>query len=348
MRTTTTLPSIDDLRRRFRSAANRRALQELASECARALRQVDEEMNGDDAGADQTLAGLFASLKLLMDEISSKIDRQALLDDLTTRQAPPRDRADRAFEASKFRYELRGMILRQLGHEVPSLDLGPSIEISSEIRRRSPRAFRGIPVPVEALHLSADYYVRSRRTELRADTISTGLPAAGPGSNLIPTILDAGMYVDALRSRSVIRQAGATVLSGMVGNYDIPKMSQTTQVSWFSEGNPIARPEPQQFTRVNFVVKHCGAIIAYSIDLLLNSTPSVEMLIRDDLSKLLAFGHGPGRLGRVRAEQRTIGRDLLARRRQHRAERFQLSQQRPDPAADHRQERRSRRPVLVR
>ncbi len=289
MRTTTTLPSVDDLRRRFRAATNRRALQELASDTARALRQVDEAMgDGGDSDGDETLAGLFAALRSLMDEIQAKVDRQALLDDLATRQAPPRDRADARFEASKYRFELRGMILRQLGHEVPGIDLGPSVEISSEIRRRSPRAFRGIAVPVEALHLTADYFARSHR-EMRGDTISSGLPAAGPGSNLVQTVLDASMYVDALRSRSVIREAGATVMSGMVGNYDIPKMTQTTQVSWFSEGSSIARPEPEQFSRISFRVKHCGAIIAYSIEMLLNSTPSVEMLIRDDLSKLLSL-----------------------------------------------------------
>jgi HK97 family phage major capsid protein len=278
-----TLARPDDLRRRFRDASTRRALSELREDTAAAIRQVAEDgTDADTGGMSEASQSLFDALKTLLTEIDAKVSRQATIDDIDQRSAR-RDRADRSFDASLYEYSIRGMILASLGKAPPGLDLGRSMEIAAELRSRPGRAFQGVPCPIEALSLRASY---ARGLERRV--ITSGLPASGPGSNLIATTLDASRYIDSLRARTVVRQAGAQVISGLVGNLDLPRMKQTAQVSWFAEGSNIARSD-EAFDHVSFRPKHCGAIVAYSINMLLQSTPDIEMIIRDDLSRLLAL-----------------------------------------------------------
>src|SRR5439155_19086901 len=101
---------------------------------------------------------LFDALKSLLSEIDGKISRQAVLDDLDVRSR--RDRSERRFDRSLYSYSIQGMVLRAIGIELPGVDLGPSIEIAAEIRNRPGRAFKGVPCPIEALALRADYAQR--------------------------------------------------------------------------------------------------------------------------------------------------------------------------------------------
>jgi hypothetical protein len=225
---------LDTLGRRFRDAHTRRALDELRHETATQIRQAADQMDDGgegNGGTDSDLNALFAQLKGLLDEIDAKISRNAILDDLDTR---PRDRSERGFDAGLPEFSLRGMIASAIGSPIPGLDIGRSIEISQELRAHAPRQFLGFAAPLESLYLRASY---ARHLNLeRRDTISTGLPAGGPGGNLIPLDLDAGRYVDALRARTVCVAAGAQTITDVIGNLDLPRMSKTAQVSWFNEG----------------------------------------------------------------------------------------------------------------
>lgn len=275
------LTPLDSLRRRFRDASNRRSLDEIRHEVARAIRQAAEDADPETGSLSEGSQQLFDALKGLLGEIDSKVSRQALVDDLDTRAgaARPRDRTDRAFDSSLYGFSIRGMIAAAIGSPIPGLDLGRSMEISAELRARPGRQFQGFACPIEALSLRGDY---ARRLELR-DITSTG-----SGGALVATTLDASRYIDALRARTVVRQAGAQVISGVVGDLDIPRLSQTAQVGWFLEGGTVTKSD-QTFNRVSFRPKHCGAISTYSRNMLLQSTPDVEMVVRDDLSRLLAL-----------------------------------------------------------
>ena len=279
MRSTTTLAPVDNLQRRFRDAHTRRALDELRRDVAQQIRQAADDM--DEAGdGDSELEGLFSALKTLLDQIDAKISRQGVIDDLNTRTAH-RGAADRGFDATLPEFSLRGMIASAIGSPVPGLDIGRSIEISQELRNRPGRNFAGFPVPYQALYLRADY---ARRLERR--DITTGAPANG--SSLIPLGLDATRYIDALRARTVVIAAGAQTISDLVGDLDLPRMKQFGQVGWFLEGDNIIDTD-QVFDRVSFRPKHCGAISTYSRNMLLQSTPDIEQILRDDLSRLLAL-----------------------------------------------------------
>jgi HK97 family phage major capsid protein len=179
-------------------------------------------------------------------------------------------------------------------------------------RRAVGRRIEGIAVPTQALSLRADYVARQYQTR----DISTTTPVGGPGGALIATILQPDRYIDALRARTVIRQAGCTVISDLRENIDLPKMQATAQVAWFAEGQNINFSDPE-FTTVPLRPKHVGAITEFSRNMLLQSTPDIEMIVRDDLSKLVALaidkaalvgsGQGPEPLGICRAVPAVAG-----------------------------------------
>ena len=307
MPTTTALPHAEQLRSAYRGAHTRRALQEVRQRITRAMQDADSAAaETDDTSLSSEAQAVFDSLKQLLGELDAKIVRAATLDDLEIRNTPL-DRADTGFTSSLHQFELRGMIAARIGAD-PGCDIGRSREISGELARRATgRRIEGIAVPIQALALRSDYVAR-QAYQMR--DVSTTTPAGGPGGNLIATILQPDRYIDALRARTVIRQAGCTVISDLRENIDLPKMSAMAQVQWFSEGSTINFSD-QQFTTVPLRPKHVGAITEFSRNMLLQSTPDIEMIIRDDLSKLIALaidraalvgsGQGPEPLGVCRA-----------------------------------------------
>jgi hypothetical protein len=220
----TAAPSLDSLHRRFRDAHNRRALDELRHQVAAAIRQAADEADDSDGDLSNEAQQLFDALKQLLSEIDAKVSRQAVIDDLDVRSARPRDRADRAYDAGLPEFSLRGMIASAIGHPIPGLDLGRSIEISQELRQRTPLAPLGFWAPLQALYLTRDY---TRKLE-RRDTISTTLPAGGPGGSLIPLTLDAARYIDALRARTIVIQAGAQTINDRARDFERPNHSEST------------------------------------------------------------------------------------------------------------------------
>jgi HK97 family phage major capsid protein len=104
---------------------------------------------------------------------------------------------------------------------------------------------------------------------------------------LIGTDLMGGMYIDALRAKLVIRGLGATTLSGLRSNVDIPKLNTSATAGWVAENSPIT-PSDEDFASVQLRPKHVGAITEFSRNMLLQSTPDIEQLIRGDFAAVLA------------------------------------------------------------
>jgi HK97 family phage major capsid protein len=145
--------------------------------------------------------------------------------------------------------------------------------VSAELARRSGRAFQGYAVPMGF--------------EQRVDIVSTGLPSAGPGSNIIATDLRASEFIDILREQLVVRRLGARVLTGLTGNVAIPRLKQSATSYWFAENAAITASDVQ-LDQVTLSPKHCGALVEFSRNMLLQSSPDIEQLLRMDFAAVLA------------------------------------------------------------
>jgi HK97 family phage major capsid protein len=111
--------------------------------------------------------------------------------------------------------------------------------------------------------------------------------ATGGGGSLIATDLYGQNYIDRLRSALIIRGLGATVLDGLTGNVDIPKLTTSATGYWVAENSAITVSD-LDFDSVPLRPKHVGALTEFSRNLLLQSSPDVETLIRGDLAAVLS------------------------------------------------------------
>lgn len=176
---------------------------------------------------------------------------------------------DDRFEVECRAFSLTRAIAAQMGANV---DAGREREVSQEIERRSGQKFNGFAVPMQVFE---------------ERVITTAAPAAGPGSNIIATDHRGDLYIDRLRAALRIRQLGATVLSGLVGNVDIPGLKASATAGWVAENAAITASD-MQFRKVQLSPKHCGAMTEFSRNMLQQSSPDVEQLVRNDFAAVLA------------------------------------------------------------
>lgn len=141
---------------------------------------------------------------------------------------------------------------------------GFEAEMSQEIARQSGRAAQGFFVPNEA------FATRS----LVAGTATLG-------GNLVETSLAASQFIEALRNKSQILALGAKTLQ-LNNTTVIPRQNSAGAVSWVGE---TASPSLTNvgFDQVTLTPKVVSTMHQYSKMLLVESNPSVDSIVRNDI-----------------------------------------------------------------
>lgn len=141
--------------------------------------------------------------------------------------------------------------------------------------------------------------------------LSAGSPTAG--AELVGTNLLAGNYIEVLRNAMFTGQAGITVLPGLVGNVDIPRQTAGATSTWISAEDGDATESEPQFDQVSLSPRDLACYTEVTRRLLLQSTPSIEGLVRRDLAIAQALGidkavlYGSGSAGQPRGIANTSG-----------------------------------------
>lgn len=149
-------------------------------------------------------------------------------------------------------------------------------ECSDEIAKRSGKDAQGFYFPMDVQLLKRDY---------------TGYLNAGTateGAELVATDLMAGSFIDILRNKMIAREAGATVLSGLVGNIAIPRQSGAGSFSWVGADGSAVETAPT-FDQVTMSPKTGGAFTDIGRSLLMQSSMDVENMVLNDLATISAL-----------------------------------------------------------
>ena len=144
------------------------------------------------------------------------------------------------------------------------------IEVGEAAAKKYERSSNGIVVPNEVL-----------RRDLTVGS-------ASGGGNLVNDELLVGSFIDLLRNRMAMMQAGVTMLSGLQGNISIPRQTSAATAYWVGEGGSPLESQ-QAIDQVNMTPKTVGAFVDYSRRLLLQSSIDVERMVRDDLARVIAL-----------------------------------------------------------
>jgi len=111
---------------------------------------------------------------------------------------------------------------------------------------------------------------------------------ATAGGNLVATDLLGGSFIDALRNAMVISGLGTRMLTGLVGNIAIPRLSGTGTAYWVAE-NTAPTESDQTIAQVTLSPKTVGAFTDISRRLLLQSSLDVEAMVQNDLATILGL-----------------------------------------------------------
>lgn len=117
--------------------------------------------------------------------------------------------------------------------------------------------------------------------------LTVGTPTAG--GNLVATNLQPQNFIDLLRARAVVARLGATMLPGLVGNAAIPKLTGAATGYWLANEATAITESNQTIGQLALTPKTVGAYTEVSRLLMLQSTPSADMLVMNDFAKVIAL-----------------------------------------------------------
>jgi HK97 family phage major capsid protein len=139
-------------------------------------------------------------------------------------------------------------------------------EVSEEIARRTGKEARGFYMPTN---------IAFRTNQI--------VGTANLGGNMKPTDHLGNEFIESLKARLVVGQAGARVLQGLKGDVQIPKMSaEVSNVSFVSEDSAPSEGNAT-FSQVTMSPKTLACQLDISRKLMLQSDPSIEAVLRDDV-----------------------------------------------------------------
>ena len=108
------------------------------------------------------------------------------------------------------------------------------------------------------------------------------------GGFLVGTDHMASSFIDALRANMVTMQAGGRMMTNLQGNVAIPKLATgTTNIGFVAEGAAPTEGQPV-FAQVALSGKAIAGYVQITRNLLVQSDPSVEAMIQDDITQGIA------------------------------------------------------------
>lgn len=209
--------------------------------------------------------------------------RKGLLDRVAKR-APEAPKAERHEEIDS--RDLKGYSVHRALRMLNGEQRGNCLEreVADEIARKAGRQSEGLWVPFEAL--------ASIQRAGEVTTVTDG--------TLVGTDTRADLYAESLRNNSVVAAAGARILTGLVGNVSLA-VATGPSVSWTDE---VSAPSVATYSTSakGLSPKHMKAYLPFSRTLAIQSTPSIEALLRQELASAVAeeldrvslFGGGSG------------------------------------------------------
>jgi HK97 family phage major capsid protein len=160
--------------------------------------------------------------------------------------------------------------------------IGFEMELHDELQKNHARSAAGVLVPHNIFAVNARPPGFRPQAVQRTDSFSAG-------GALVPTDRLDGQFVDLLRNMSAFMRTGITVLNGLSGNVEISKQTGPSTTFWVGEGGDVNESD-LSYGLVNMSPKTLGARVAISRRALIQTSPDIENLNRNDVLKQISLG----------------------------------------------------------
>jgi len=177
---------------------------------------------------------------------------------------------------TKVDYSVVSGLLAAARSDWSSREAGFVREMSQEIERKggvTRTAERSFFVPYSALGKRATHVTST----------------AGAGGNLVATDLLADEFVESLANNEGVMSMGPRILSGLVGNIDIPRRSGVSTAYWLSSETSRITQSESTFDQVSMAPKQLAALSKFSRQTVQQTTPGIEDLVRSDLNRSISL-----------------------------------------------------------
>lgn len=205
----------------------------------------------------------FDAAKAEIQSLETAEQRQQFMDDAERRSVGTviTGTGDNMAELEK-RVSLVEAINCQIEGRAPT---GAVAEYSAEVERRTGK--KGVHVPL-------------RIFEKRAQTTTTA-------DGIVPDDYRADQFVGPLRNSLVVQKLGVRTLTGLRGDVVIPRHGSSMTAGWIAEGESLSESN-MTFDNIGLKPRHIGALTELSRELVQQANPSIEQLVRDDMSAIIA------------------------------------------------------------
>ena len=166
--------------------------------------------------------------------------------------------------------------------EAAKLELEACQAAGDQIKHRS---LKGIMIPSDVL--LAPLGIQREGQRANAISVQGGAGYTGDGANVIANTLLASAFIDILRHKCVLMQLG-TQLGGLVGNFEIPKMTSSQYGGGWIGEDAVAPNTQVDFGQIPLSVKTAAAYVYITRKMLTQPSIGVEALCRMDIAKKLA------------------------------------------------------------
>jgi len=212
-----------------------------------------------------------------------------------------RDLADQAIGAGQSVAQFRATLLDAIGEGKPLEQSAGAVDMSAKEERSYSfmKAVRGLVngsglqgLEREVSEQIAKNNGREARGFYAPDSFWGGkrdltVGTATAGGHLVGTDHLGDQFVDALRARLVFSELGSRFMTGLRGDVAIPKLATGVSAGFVAENGATSEVNAV-FSQITMSPKSLGAFSDVSRLLMIQSDPSVEQIVRDDLLNAIA------------------------------------------------------------
>lgn len=141
----------------------------------------------------------------------------------------------------------------------------------------------GLAVKPNSITIPLDVRIQHSRQERMAMQRSTIVAGSTEGIELVGTDKLGNQFIDALRNKVRVIEAGATSLTGLVGNVDIPRQVAHATAVQSAENAAFTEAVPT-YDVVSMSPKVVNTLQPMSVQLLIQGSVDVEAMVRRDLA----------------------------------------------------------------
>ncbi len=179
------------------------------------------------------------------------------------------ERAEQAEPDQRLESEVREFsVAKAIRESVNGGLTGREAEVSAELGKG--REVRGVMIPTSAIF-----------GETRNQTVT---PATAGGHTVATNL---GGLIDRLRPVLAVQGMGATVISGLVGNLDLPRLTGGPSAAWVAEDGSATKTAAT-FDKISLSPKTVAGEMYLSRRLVLQNSVALEDVLRRDLAFVLA------------------------------------------------------------